>query len=602
MSAVRKELEKRYEALFTDYHLEQPLDAGNIGLVIRRSLNAFLKDAVKPAVYCNGGHTEMLMADFMYELKKVKYIVDNYATSKEEHGFTLIRDEEIEAKEIDAIVLSSYKFRTELKEALKKNHPDIPVLDIYDEFEKERIVVQSDYYYSNHPYQHYKRVNQLQREIKDGGRETPIGELYLKLVTKYIHIKDFRTAIIKLKEWKSRVDVEQRELALIEGLLADVETLYELQKKAAESLSETHVLMLCLDGLRREDLSELEMPRLKRLFDETGYQFTNGYSFSTSTFEGLIPVYEENSDLRTEYYKRNSVKSGNCRFVSLAKSQGRDVFIYGDGEHYIEDESIHYTERFLTVTEKIWQFILDACAVEKGLFYVHELYESHFTFSNPYTESALRSEGTAMLFDFLPMKGGHLRSDYARQHADAIHYLDDVLEPLLRPMKCRMLVFADHGNLILDYDAKLSEVGDMEYTCSEGWTRVPIILRSSEMGAGKNDGLISLMELNNIVVSLLSGAKYKAPDKKYIKMARSKIYNPDFQLLYRMVGKEKSLQAFECFLFADGKKLMVYADGTAEIYDKDVQCVHEINKTDMIKKVYLDITVCESIGKLKGLD
>lgn len=582
MNSLGQELEQQYDNLFIKHNLERPLDAGNVSTIIRRSLRSFLKNAEKPAIYCNGGHTKMLMADFMYELKKVKYIVDNYAQSDEDNGFTLIRDEEMERQGIDAVVLSSYKFRKELKQSLREKHPHIPVLDIYDEFEKEGVMVQSDYYYSNHPYQHYKRINQLQRAIKsqDKDDKEQLDGLYRDLVTKYIHIKDFRTAMVKLKEWAGAKE-----------LLADVEALYELQKKAAASLPENHVLMFCLDGLRRQDLSEQDMPKLKAMLDETAYQFTNAYSFSTSTFESLLPVYSENNDFRTKYYEKSVVDIEECRFASLADRQGRDIYIYGDSEYYIKGKNIHYSEQFYTITEKIWQFVLDAHKNEKGLFYLHELYESHFTFSNPYTEAELRSEGTAMLFDFLPMKGGHLRTDYKRQHEDAIHYLDDVVEPLLRPMKCRMLIFADHGNLILDYDTKLSEVGEMEYTCSEGWTRIPMAIRSPEMGTEVDDRLISLMELNNMVVSLLQQEKYCVSDHDHIKLGRSELYNPDFRFLYRMIGKERCLQAFECFVFADGRKLIVFADGSMEVYDREDCRVCDVDKQMLLERVKEEITV-----------
>lgn len=582
MNSIGQELEQQYNNLFIKYNLERPLNAGNVSTIIRQSLRSFLKDAEKPAIYCNGGHTKMLMADFMYELKKVKYIVDNYAQSDEDNGFTLIKDEDIEKQGIDAIVLSSYKFRKELKQSLSEKHPHIPVLDIYDEFEKEGVMVQSDYYYSNHPYQHYKRINQLQRAIKSQDDKAHIHELYRDLVTKYIHIKDFRTAIVKLKEW-----------AGAEELLTDVEAIYDLQKKAAASLPENHVLMLCLDGLRRQDLSIQDMPKLKAMLDDTAYQFTNAYSFSTSTFESLVPVYSENSDFRTKYYEKNIVDIEQCRFASLADRQGRDIYIYGDVERFIEGGQIHYVEQSLTVTEKLWWFILDACRTENGLFYLHEQYESHFTFSNPYTEVELRSEGTAMLFDFLPMKGGHLRTDYKRQHEDAIRYLDDVVEPLLRPMKCRMLIFADHGNLILDYDTKLSEIAEMELTCSEGWTRIPLAVRSPEMGTGKDDRLISMMELNNMMISLLQQENYCASDRDHIKMGRSELYNPDFRFLYRMMGKERCLQAFECFVFVDGKKLIVYADGNMEVYDLEDHRICDIDKQKLADKVKEEITVSD---------
>lgn len=589
---IRQELEKQYSGLFEKYGLERPLNAQNVSAVIKQSLRDFLSKSEKPAIYCNGGHTKMLMADFMAELKKVRHIVDNYAVSEEGNGFILIKDDEMEEQGIDAVILSSYKFRKELKKSLEENHPELPVLDIYDEFEKKGITVQSDYYYSNHPYQHYKRINQLQREIRENCGKAVLDQLYIDLVTKYIHIKDFRTAAVRLREWREANGTGRDRREEAGRLLEDVEELYRLQKEAAASLSEDHVLMFCLDGLRYRDLSEKDMPKLKRMLDETGFQFTNAYSYSTSTFEGLIPVYSENYDLRTKYYEKNSVDIKACRFASLAQKQDREIYIYADVEHFIEEEKIHYSEQFLTVTEKLWQFILDACETESGLFYLHEQYESHFTFSNPYTEAELRSEGTAMLFDFLPVKGGHLRTDYARQHEDAIHYLDDVAEPLLRPLKCRILVYADHGNLVLDYETKLSDIGNMEYTCSEGWTRIPLALRSPEMGTGTDHRLITLAELNRMVISLLLQEAYHAPDVEYIKLARSELYNPDFRFLYQMTGKELYLQAFECFVFRTGRKLMVYADGTTELYDiKDHQIDDEAERRGLFERVRGEITV-----------
>lgn len=593
MESIRQELERRYHNLFADYGLASPMDTGDIIPIIRRSLRTFLKDAKRPAIYCNGGHTKMLMAGFMYELRNVKHIVDNYAPCEQEGGFALIRDDEIEERGIDAIVLSSYKFRQDIKESLEKNHPHIPALDIYDEFAKEGILVETDYYYFSHPYQHYKRINDFQRQIREGGGKRSLKELYIDLVSRYLHIKDFRTAIVRLNEWAALDGVVAEDIALAERMRADVELLYELECKAAASLSPDHVLMFCMDGLRQQDLSVEDMPKLKKMLDETSYQFTRAYSYSTSTYESLVAVYSGNSDFRTRDFEKNHVEVEDCSFASLALQQGRQIHIYADNARFLEGEGVCHKERFLTVTQKLWQFILDALETERELFYIHELYESHFTFSNPYTEEKLMSEGTAMLFDFLPAKGGRLRADYDRQHRDAIHYLDDVVTPLLCPMKCRMAIYADHGNLLLDYDSKLSQVGELDYTCSEGWTRIPLALRAPEMGVGTDGRLVSLMELNAMLERLLMAKAYKAVDVDYIKIGRSQLYNPNFQVLYEMVGKARQLLAFECFLFTDGRRLIVYADGTAELFDAAGNLMQD-GKGELMTKIEENITVCDS--------
>jgi len=616
MNDLRHRLEEKYNALFVKYGLERPLDARKVNCVIRNSLNCFLQNAKTPAIYCNGGHTQMLMADFMYDLKKVRYLVDNYTLSEGGGGFQIIRDEELEEKKIDAVILSTYKFRRDVRQSMKEQHPNIPVLDLYDELEKNGIKMEADYYYSNHPYHHYHRINQLQRDIEDvkkrlnteGKAETcakgaknkamldSLYGLYRQLITKYIHIKDFRTALTKIREFGDVCSVKtERAAEKVEALYHDVRELYELELQGAVAVSEDNVLMFCLDGLRRQDLSEQDMPKMKKILDETAYSFTNAYSFSTSTYESLIPVYSENSDMRTRYYEKNVVDTKDCRFMGVAEGQNRKVYVYGDIDHYIEGDTVCYSDRSQTVTEKLWNFVLDGCGEEKGLFYIHELYESHFTFSNPYTTEPLKSEGTAMLFDFLPAKGGGLRADYEAQHKDALRYLDDVLEPFLERFTCRMVLYADHGNLILDKGTEITEIGDTEYTCSEGWTRIPLVIRSPEAGVGKNDSLISLMELNSIVVSLLLKQSYLEgfTARPYIKLARSELYNPDFRELYRRIGKEQYLQAFECFRFADGYKLIVFANGYTELYTvRDDHAVQDnVKKEDYLEKIRGEITV-----------
>ncbi len=164
---------------------------------------------------------------------------------------------------------------------------------------------------------------------------------------------------------------------------------------------------------------------------------------------------------------------------------------------------------------------------------------------------------------------------------------------LLRPLKCRMAIYADHGNLVLGYDSKLSDVGALEYTCSEGWTRIPLALRAPELGVGTDGRLISLMELNTMLERLLTAESYEAKDVGYIKIGRSQLYNPNFQVLYEMVGKKRQLLAFECFLFADGRRLIVYGDGAVELYGAAGNPLQD-GKAQLCAQIEEDITVCDS--------
>ncbi len=198
-----------------------------------------------------------------------------------------------------------------------------------------------------------------------------------------------------------------------------------------------------------------------------------------------------------------------------------------------------------------------------------------------------------MLFDFLPQKGRKLRTDYERQHLDSIHYLDDVLAPFIGRVRCRMLVYADHGNLILEPDCSILDIPETKFTFDEEWIRIPYLMRSPEMGAGKSDQLMSLMSLNEIVISMLNQKKYQIPKQPFVKVARSELYNPDFQYLYREIGKEKCLLAFEVFIFEDGYKLGVYGDGSTILFRLNFEVDFE-NKAKVqkyINKIKSHITV-----------
>lgn len=587
---MRQILEKQYERLFETYHFERPIEACNINSIIKNSLQDFLKTSENPAVYCNGGHTKMLMSDFMYELKKVKYIVDNYADRTDNHGFKLIRDEEMETAGIDAVIISSYKFKDSIVESLKKNHSGIRYLNLYDKFAEHGIDLQSDYYYHNHPYHHYRTINTILRKIKETSDVDELGKRYRQLIEHCIQIKDFHTAILHAHSLEKIVPSEENK-----DLTADLEVVYENQKMAVSRISENNVLMLCIDGLRYQDLSEPYMPQLAKEFEKTAFVFDNAYSYSTSTYESLMPVYSENDNMRTEAYVCNSIPEANCRFINTAKKQKRRIYFYTDMDTFVDSKDIRYSNAFQTASEKMWNFILDAQEESNALFYIHIVYESHYSFSNPYTEDKLISEGTAMLFDFLPQKGGKLRADYGKQHKDSLRYLDDILLPLLKPLSCRMLIYADHGNLILEQNCNIRDIHETKFTCAQEWIRIPYMIRSPEMGAGRDRGLISLMSLNDLVISLLKQEPYVPQEQPFVKIARSALYNPDFQYLYRKIGKEQCLLAFEAFVFADGYKLLVYADGTLELWktESDEKYPDESKELELLRNIKSYITVCD---------
>ena len=586
-----EQIREAYTAIFERYDLDKPIDAGRINTIIRDSLNEFMKDCEKPAIYCYGEHTQVLMSDFISELRKVKIIIDNYVDTSKAGGFKLIRDSEIEANGIDGVVLSTYKFRRDVTDNMCTNHPSVKYLDLYEKIEDAGIAIQSDFYFNNHPYHHYKTINAAQRKLAEADSGEDKDALYRILLSQYLQIKDFLNASLKANEWYSVTGNES-----IKGLATDIDRLYAAELDLADSISDRNVLMMCIDGLRREDFSEDYMPKLIRGYVQDAYYKSGCYSYSTSTYESLLPVYSECSDMRTQYYTKEYIDGSRCRFLDEAKKQNRKVVCYTDFAEYIKDDYIEYSDSYMTATEKLWNFVLDASNEDNGLYYIHIMHESHFTFSNPYTTTPLMAEGTAMLFDFLPIKGGKLRIDYAKQHEDALRYLDDVVTPVLEKLKCRTIIYADHGNLILPYDCTLENVDEAKYSCAEEWIRIPFMIKSPELGSGGDNQLMSLFAMNGVLIDMMNHRKPDIKHCKWVKIGRSQIYNPDFQALYKMADVEEHLMAFEGFIFESGEKLIVFSDGSRILFSSvdDSRINDDSRANELYQMIAAEVTVMES--------
>lgn len=551
-------LVEKYNSLYEKYDLKKPINSKAITEVIRESIIEFMSDKDNPAIYCNGGHTKVLMADYVFELKKVKIIIDNYAKTQEDVGYRFINEKQIEDNQIDGIVISSFKFKNQIKSSIAKLYPNILCLDIYEELEKKGIYLESDYYYANHPYHHYKSINTLQKRLEESCDEQ-FDEVTKQLITEYIHIQDFLTVQKCIKERIDRIGDDWSK-----QLLQDAIEIYNLEIKTCSNISKDSIWMLCLDGFRKCDFNAVSMPKVTSKLGDGWKIFENAYSYSTSTYESLIPVFGENLDLSTEYYKKNSVD--DCRFVNAAKENRYKLFFYTDAHRFVNDDEVEYSGTFQTITQKLWDFILDAENEEKGLFYTHMLYESHFSFSNPYTTGKLIGEGTALIFDYLPQKGGAPRTDYIKQHSDAITYIDDVLAPFLEVCKANIVFFADHGNLLLEKDRKFEDIPKTKLICDNEWIRIPFAVKSKNNIEADTKALFSLMNLNEIVVSIIENRNLKIDNQTVIKCARSKIYNQNFHYIYNKMGFAEGLNHFEAFIFAEGYKLVVYADGKTALY------------------------------------
>lgn len=579
----QKDLFEKYTELLKILNMEEGISTKKTNEIIKEALGFFCKTHRNPAIWCYGKHTQMLMMDFIYEMKNVKIIIDTVKKESENSGFQIITPDQIEAYGIDGIIISTYVYKEEIKEKIRNNYKDIDYLDIYDQLAFSGIIYKSSYFTVSHPWNRYQVINELQIRCENSSSVAEREDYLKRIVKEYVAIKDFLSAIKYSQKTKNTEENS--------NILEKLQVLYEAEKESVSQICSESTVMLCIDGLRRKDLLAGKLPILSMWIEKQGYFFTNAYSVSTSTYESLMPAYSHNNDMRTKYYEKNELRKEECPFVREACDLNRKIYFYTDVTKFVNCDEIIYSGAIQTATEKIWDLAVSASKKNEELLYLHILYESHYSYLNPYTTTPLVAEGSNIMFDFLESRGGKLQTDYEQQQTDALRYIDDILMPFLERIPCRIVLYADHGNILMKEPDTLQSIERTKYTCHKDLIEIPIVLKCPELTPQKDDRLISLMEINNIVCSLLRHEKYQYSEPEYIKVQRSEIYNPDFCYLYKKNGREKELQAFELFVFRDGVQLMVYADGTVELVSEGK--TNNINTDERLKCVEEDISVCD---------
>lgn len=580
-----KTLRDIYKSFAEKYEIEADLNEGKVTKIILDSIVGFMNCHKNVALYCYGEHTKKLFHDFVYELKDVKFIVDN-GNLKENQGYVVIKDDQIEENEIDGIIISSYRYREEIKKGLADRHNGIDYLDPYDEVKKNGINIDREYYLLNSPYLLYAEINDYRRKAKT-------AESLIELVKRYIIIKDFRLAMSVLDEL-----IEMTEEDKYATMMADVENMQRELLNRLENVTEDTILLLCVDGLKREMISQEGLGKTYSVLKDKARIYTNAYSYSNGTFESLVPALSENTDQRTHYMDDNGVDEDNCRFVKEAIAQGYHIYVIGDGYHYISGEHTDIDYGQTTLTQKIWRFVELAEKDPKGLFYVQPLYESHYSFPNPYCENEIILNGMSILHDYMEGEGKIPDRRYYEQFVSAMKYLDDTLCIFFERLKCRTFIFADHGELDYDLLTRIEpkNLKSIMRSSSETIIRIPMMIIAPECDVYEEGRLMSLMDMNDIVCSLIEKKRYATPEHDHVKIGRTALYNPINKYVYETYfDLKRNILAFEGFIFSDGYKIVVYSDGCSELFhtEDDSLCDDMDKKKYYLRRIRNEVSVCE---------
>ena len=179
-SELKEQIVKQYNNIVNEWDVKMAEASVNVNTIIKQSICEFLSVCKKPAIWCFGEHTNMLMTDFIFELKDVKTIIDNNI-DRVNGGFTFIKPDSINEYNIDGVIISSFKYKDDIKEVLQRDYKNIKYLDLYECLKHKGEECTCEYYLKDHPYKYYEHISEYKHLLNnandDAERKKTLTEL-----------------------------------------------------------------------------------------------------------------------------------------------------------------------------------------------------------------------------------------------------------------------------------------------------------------------------------------------------------------------------------------------------------------------------------------
>lgn len=450
-----------------------------------------ISEKKKIAIYGAGIHTQEIFR-IIRQPQNLVCIIDQKGKGEVRFGVPVINNSELEKYQVDVVIISSFKYRKEMRQEIQILYPNIQIVDFYDDILKKGIQLQKVFYEGN-PGDKYLEINQLllryQRE-----KDLKIKEVLLQdLISAYLAIKDFFLAFKYIQQYIESYTNKIEKYRLFQRELQKL--FLEIQRQL-KSKQEKSMVVFCIDSLKQ---SEIKNMSYLSDYAQKNYQFEcfmceypqTRYSLQTlltgkHTFDLMR---KEDEDLKwtdgelLKYIKRKEI---TFRFIGTLS---KDPF------SNLEDQSKRKKDRLLP-SEIFWNGLVEILESKKdSLFFFHTgyvIHSPHFT-----------GEWNKKLKDkFATIEA------LKEQYEASVNYMDMNLRfylELLDSKNISQIIIGDHGidlnYLHTVYHQKGKFVGGR--WCKEEMNAA-FIIKSDKIKAGKNSNILTNSKFSSILLSILS--------------------------------------------------------------------------------------------------
>lgn len=445
----------------------------------------------KTAIYGAGIHTEELL-----KVIKLKHglvcVIDNHSEEKIKYGVPVIPVSKIVEKDIELVIISSYKHREQMKQDLNHYNPNIKILDFYDVILQKNIHINS-VFYDIGEFQKYLLTNQTLIKYKQEN-QVEKKQYYLQdLISCYIAIRDFIRSKIYIEKY---IQKEYQDYKRYEQFLLQLQELLKGMRIQLKNREKEDVVIFLVDALKQQEIKNMKF--LSKLASDQ-FVYENYISEYPATRQTLLALLTGWKNLDDKLYEKDYLKWNDSQLLQYM-NQNNYSFRYIGNTRTSPYTFLNEEKRMranLTTPENLWYGINELMEDEKNAVYIlHTDAEIHPPHFSPDWEKPLQLPNDKWTYQELQ-----------EQYYGAVSYVDDILKfyyELVEQKNGTYIVMGDHGlNLELEYDiSHKKQKAKIGYWGIED-LNTALIIASREFGKGICKGVLTTADFHKILLSIL---------------------------------------------------------------------------------------------------
>lgn len=528
-------------------------------LAIKEKMIEILKTAAGKKVLVRGAgrHTEQLLK-FLQNNNisiSIQALVDNKMAGLTWNNIPIIAVENINEYEYDSVIISSYKYRHDMKEDFL-NMKDVQIIDIYDYLHKNNLYINKQYYcYKLGGYEPV--IYQIEQYHKNKSSVNLENVIFSTLT-----IKDFLHGFKYIDEYIQN-QYDDGSIRQLKNELIDLfRKIYnEFQKRK----NKRDIVSFVLDSVPQKNIEWL--PNIYSKI-ENGMYFTKAYTTCPYTTQSIRSLLNEELHMDNyDFYRENlSLNEGNCELISYLRNCGYEFkYIVVDGVNCFNEQNYNISEE-TTCGIIIWKGIKEILISDKPIVcFIHPANETHYPNVSLY--SAGKDWDTYSINDIIRHQ----------QHMESYKYVDQMIAFYEKFMPEVIKIFmSDHGEHFVS----------PQFHFAEDKLSTILLIEGPGIKKQKEDSVFSWLEFPKLIKYLISKDDdwLKKMNRKYALFQDIDFYNETWINNAIVRGQAKYGMAFRG-LVTNHDKYVLLRDGTEVYYINGDEKHNLINKKEYAERI-----------------